>query len=108
MKGQIKERTQTIYDSERSPKIEKDGENKYIELYRLFLGPAGCHEDVGSEPHGAGHHGPLQHRPQERPHLLPGLLQHRLEAVEGGERGGLQTGDVQGQSSEGERGLKQK
>ena len=94
MKGQIKERTQTIYDSERSPKIEKDGENKYIELYRLFLGPAGCHEDVGSEPHGAGHHGPLQHRPQERPHLLQRLLSDCPQALERGERGAVQTGNV--------------
>ena len=66
---------------------------EYIKL-RYFLGPSGRYEDVGTEPHGAGYHGPVQHRPQERPHLLPGLLQYRPEALERGKRGCLQTGNV--------------
>ena len=71
--------------------------NIFLPHLLICTGPAVCDEDARSEPDGAGHHGPLQHGPEEWAHLLPGLLRHCPQAVAGGGRGGLQTKHVQGQ-----------
>ena len=62
----------------------------------LAVGPSALPGGAGAEPPGAGGGGHDQLCGQAGAHLLPSVLQARPQQVQGGGRGAVQPGDVQG------------
>ena len=60
-------------------------------------GPAHSNDDPGGEHHGAGVHRHDERGGEERPHLLPRVLPDRSQEVQGGRRGAVRPGHVQGE-----------